>query len=182
MKTSATPKGIQQRICPVCGKEFTPNSGSQIYCCPQCARKAGVEKNRPRIDMRTAMKAKQNPYLLYAFNFECAVCRWSLPSFDTPNGGMEPAAGCEMHHIVPVAEGGSNKADNLILLCPNCHKLAHAGYYSKDFLRTLTHTEEEAKTMRERWAVALGCGLYWIDDITIKRGALKTKIETGEEF
>ncbi len=31
----------------------------------------------------------------------------------------------EKHHIIPVQYGGLDILDNLILLCPNCHKLAH---------------------------------------------------------
>ena len=37
----------------------------------------------------------------------------------------------ERHHIDLYSDGGSNEAENLILLCPNCHTLVHAGYISK---------------------------------------------------
>lgn len=30
------------------------------------------------------------------------------------------------HHVVPVAEGGSNKLDNVVTLCVSCHKKVHA--------------------------------------------------------
>lgn len=30
-----------------------------------------------------------------------------------------------VHHIIPVANGGSGDDDNLALLCPHCHELAH---------------------------------------------------------
>lgn len=33
----------------------------------------------------------------------------------------------QVHHIVPVKQGGTNNADNLIVLCPNCHYKAHRG-------------------------------------------------------
>lgn len=37
-----------------------------------------------------------------------------------------PAASMlHMHHTVPVSRGGSDGFDNLILLCPNCHAIAH---------------------------------------------------------
>lgn len=32
----------------------------------------------------------------------------------------------EVHHIVPVSEGGTNDADNLMSLCRNCHAKIHA--------------------------------------------------------
>ena len=158
-----------------------PNSNRQIYCSPKCAREAGVDKNREAIYARSAIKSKQDPYLLYAYNFECAICRWSLPSPDVPSGKTEVALGCEFHHIIPVSEGGSNAENNLILLCPNCHKLAHAGYYSYDFLRAHTKTKKDGEIMREKYALLLGVGTYWIDDITINRDTILTRLENERD-
>ena len=40
-----------------------------------------------------------------------------------------PACRCvitlDMHHLVPVGEGGSDDPNNLIALCPNCHRRHH---------------------------------------------------------
>jgi len=36
----------------------------------------------------------------------------------------------EMHHIKLKSKGGSNSKDNLMPLCPNCHKLLHKGIIS----------------------------------------------------
>ncbi|MES2060224.1 MAG: helix-turn-helix domain-containing protein [Patescibacteria group bacterium] len=47
------------------------------------------------------------------FQARCAVC-----NFDEVT---------EVHHIIPVKLGGSNDIENLILLCPNHHKLADKG-------------------------------------------------------
>jgi len=33
----------------------------------------------------------------------------------------------EIHHLEQVSQGGSNDAENLLPLCPNCHSLHHAG-------------------------------------------------------
>lgn len=33
--------------------------------------------------------------------------------------------GLEIHHIIPVILGGPNRIKNLILLCPECHKIRH---------------------------------------------------------
>lgn len=41
----------------------------------------------------------------------------------------------ERHHIKEYSIGGSNRAGNLILLCPNCHTDAHTGGISYDELR-----------------------------------------------
>jgi len=40
-----------------------------------------------------------------------------------------PACRCivtlDMHHLVPVADGGPDDPDNLLALCPNCHRRHH---------------------------------------------------------
>ncbi|QLG62208.1 HNH endonuclease [Halorarum salinum] len=41
-------------------------------------------------------------------------CEWCEESFDHPH----------VHHIQPRREGGPNKPNNLIVLCPNCHEKA----------------------------------------------------------
>lgn len=34
---------------------------------------------------------------------------------------------CDIHHILPQSKGGTDDHSNLTLLCPNCHRMAHAG-------------------------------------------------------
>lgn len=38
---------------------------------------------------------------------------------------------CDLHHIVPQSKGGDDSHDNLTYLCPNCHRMAHAGILTK---------------------------------------------------
>jgi hypothetical protein len=41
----------------------------------------------------------------------------------------------ELHHIVWVKDGGGDEADNLLVLCPNCHSLHTAGHIPADAIR-----------------------------------------------
>jgi 5-methylcytosine-specific restriction protein A len=45
------------------------------------------------------------------------------------------------HHIIPLAEGGSNRADNLLPLCEYCHSRVH-GKHGKELLRFLRRPSE----------------------------------------
>jgi 5-methylcytosine-specific restriction endonuclease McrA len=36
-------------------------------------------------------------------------------------GGWKPAPVEEYHHVIPFSEGGSNKLDNIVTLCHECH-------------------------------------------------------------
>ncbi len=50
----------------------------------------------------------------------CQCCGWSAPSsVDNPSGALN------IHHVHRVADGGGNSPQNLVILCPNCHSLAH---------------------------------------------------------
>lgn len=56
----------------------------------------------------------------------CAVCGWYIHTVLRSRNGT--GRGVHHHHIVPVSCGGTDDPDNLILLCPNCHALAHNLY------------------------------------------------------
>lgn len=68
------------------------------------------------------------------YNSKCAICEWRLPSV-TPDKTIHKQGGCDIHHIISFKNNGSETLDNLILLCPNCHKLADAQMISIEEIR-----------------------------------------------
>lgn len=42
----------------------------------------------------------------------CVICGWD-------------EATCDRHHIVPTSKGGKDTLDNVVILCPNCHRKVH---------------------------------------------------------
>ena len=50
--------------------------------------------------------------VLNRINRGCSICGWN-------------EATCDIHHIIPRKNGGSNDNDNLCILCPNCHRKVH---------------------------------------------------------
>jgi len=60
------------------------------------------------VSSRTASK------ILLRMGLGCSACGWNEASLD-------------IHHIISRAKGGSNDNSNLTALCPNCHRLTHAG-------------------------------------------------------
>lgn len=50
----------------------------------------------------------------------CQLCNKPAP-FKDPDG--EPFL--EIHHIIPLAEGGEDSIGNVVALCPNCHRRMH---------------------------------------------------------
>jgi 5-methylcytosine-specific restriction endonuclease McrA len=52
----------------------------------------------------------------------CELCEKEGPFLDKDNHPF-----LEVHHIVSLADGGSDKVDNAVAICPNCHRECHHG-------------------------------------------------------
>jgi 5-methylcytosine-specific restriction endonuclease McrA len=59
-----------------------------------------------------ANKGAWNKALIRLYGNRCMRCGWDEATVDA-------------HHITPKSEGGEFRVENAILLCPNCHRLAH---------------------------------------------------------
>jgi hypothetical protein len=57
----------------------------------------------------------------------------------------------DVHHIVPISEDGPNTADNLMVVCPNCHRKIHS-IRSRD-------NPEQLRMYKERWVRLCALGL-----------------------
>jgi predicted restriction endonuclease len=68
----------------------------------------------------------------------CEICGWKEATRD-------------IHHILPVSEGGTNELSNLIVLCPNHHRMIHRGLISEQCVqdalntRTISSPSEEGQ-------------------------------------
>lgn len=50
----------------------------------------------------------------------CEACKTAAP-FKTEDG--QPFL--EVHHVVPLADGGPDMTSNAVAVCPNCHRKLH---------------------------------------------------------
>lgn len=55
----------------------------------------------------------------------CDVCSWRAPEAIRRNRASELAL-MDAHHVIPIVCGGPDDESNLVLLCRNCHAIAHA--------------------------------------------------------
>ena len=112
--------------CERCGKEFTTNTtirkGRHIHC-PDCKQNREHVKEDPQSLMDLSSRTVSK--ILQRAKCGCSICGWNEST-------------CDIHHIVPRSEGGSNSSDNLIIVCPNCHRVIHTtDKYTKEFLQNL---------------------------------------------
>ena len=143
--------------CAVCGKPIPQERASNNikYCSEACTREAESQKKKKAIATR-AKKINAIAHLAYrAYNCKCALCGWQATAETiTYKGRIQYAHGNELHHIVPVAEGGTETADNIILLCPNHHKQADLGIIDRFTLQEHAKsfdftTEEKERAIAE---------------------------------
>lgn len=69
----------------------------------------------------------RNPHVvaevLYRAKGVCEYCKQIAPFYrDADNSPY-----LEVHHIIPLSEGGDDTVVNSMALCPNCHRMAHYG-------------------------------------------------------
>lgn len=93
------------------------------------ARKVRLENvsGEPKRVFRQIVAYERNPdvvaEVLYNAKGICHKCNSQAP-FKRKSDGTPYL---EVHHIIPLSEGGFDIVDNAIALCPNCHRESHSG-------------------------------------------------------
>ncbi|MDU9050974.1 MAG: HNH endonuclease signature motif containing protein [Candidatus Electrothrix sp. Rat3] len=84
------------------------------------------KQGRRKIQATTSVYLR-NPYLVELTKRQaggkCQDCNKPAPFVSKKTG--EPYL--EVHHIIPLAEDGPDSRENLLALCPNCHRKRHHG-------------------------------------------------------
>ena len=84
--------------------------------CVKCRRKVIRIKNLDDIDSILSLSKRTVSKILKRAGICCVMCGWDKTSLD-------------IHHIIPKKDKGNDSHDNLIAVCPNCHRMAHEGLY-----------------------------------------------------
>lgn len=105
-----------EKPCEICGKVFVSwKANNRRFCSNLCRGKALVLAHTgPRSGKWAANDRQSTSVRSLAkryFPQICALCGWNLGS-------------CDSHHIVPRKEEGTNILSNIIILCPNHHRMA----------------------------------------------------------
>ncbi|WP_415859815.1 HNH endonuclease [Bacillus cereus] len=82
---------------------------------------------------------KRNPdviaEVLERANGYCEKCKQEAPFKRAKDGTPY----LEVHHVVPLAQGGEDSVENAVGMCPNCHRKAHFG----EFVVSIKNVNEE---------------------------------------
>jgi len=103
----------------------------------QYRQRVGARKSPPRRSQATAVIFERDPYVVaisrVRAGFRCELPGCQTPSFETDAG----ARYCEVHHIVPLADGGVDAIENAACVCPNHHRELHVGKGRKELTQKL---------------------------------------------
>lgn len=101
--------------CEKCAKDFITNKRirkERKKHCEECKRHVThFSKDLDTInlfDLSTRTISK----ILNRLKSKCSLCGWDEASLD-------------VHHIIFTSNGGDNSDNNLVILCPNCHRKVH---------------------------------------------------------
>lgn len=138
------PRLKQSKNCEICGKsfEYYPSARKAArFCSLRCSR---IGHSRDLSGRRIApygkgVKAMRYRLTLLMGGDKCFVCGWDQTSNDV----------C---HLIPVKEGGKEEIENMILLCPNHHRIFDRGLLGREYLASLVRSkiEEKPEVLRNR--------------------------------
>jgi len=110
-------KYAYNRKCKLCGKDFSTNKKSKIFCEFECQR---TYNNYCGLSERNYYKTRWE--ILIRDNFTCQYCG------RTAKHGVA----LQIDHICPKIRGGTDEKNNLITACWDCN-IGKRDYYSEDF-------------------------------------------------
>ena len=97
------------------------SKGQRAFLAVEIVALIEEDKNREREKRKLQRKdlAKNRKEVFEALGGKCFVCDFDFSDL------------LHIHHKVRLVDGGSNEIENLVLLCPNCHRLIH--YFAESF-------------------------------------------------
>lgn len=122
--------------CSICQNSILVNkrAPSPSIKCDECKNKIRERiKEKKRIDKLNKVPCIKNlskrtiTKIFKRANIGCSICDWKEST-------------CDLHHIIHRKDGGLDNDENLVLLCPNHHRIVHdktLNKYDVDYLKII---------------------------------------------
>ena len=109
---------------------------NQDYSIEKLCEKAKASSQSDKIRSRVTKSYTRNKYVSeYAklrADGKCQLCGNLAPFYDN-----EGRPYLEAHHVIRLADGGEDSDDNVVALCPNCHRKMHSLNLEEDVNKLL---------------------------------------------
>lgn len=157
----------EAHTCEKCGKVMLEKFGSGRFCSRACAN-TRVPSAETKLKQSIATKAnaakkcttstknsrvanvKREPTSILDLSKRTVskvILRMQLPC--SCCGVYVPGVVWDIHHIKPRSQGGSDSADNLTYICPNCHRICHTD--ASLLVKPLISLVDFLKSVGKRW-------------------------------
>ena len=114
MKNQTINQPLVLKKCEICNEDYETKSKNSKFCSVNCKLKNYREKQKVNgISLKTIKRIFNN--------LGCEICSWNETI-------------CDLHHVISVKDGGKNDIKNLIMVCPNHHRIIHMGKIKNDIL------------------------------------------------
>lgn len=124
----------QEYECIICKNKYL--GYNRFKKCVNCRKKVLHSKNIHDIKNFNELSKRTISKILKRANVKCALCEWNTAS-------------CDIHHIINKAHGGLDSPDNLIIICPNCHRSIHV--LGEKFIKNEELFKKSIKYTFENW-------------------------------
>ena len=122
-------KKIHAYKCEKCGETFnrlTIHRDRKIHC-EKCKRQVRYINDIEKVKSILELSSRTVQKIIKRANRKCEICGWNEST-------------CDIHHVIEKKNKGTDDSNNLIIICPNCHRVIHTNKdkYKKEFLLTKT--------------------------------------------
>lgn len=93
------------------------------------------KENKPTSVRETLTKTYVRNQYVAEYARRCADGKCELCGYNAPFNDLNDSPYLEAHHIIWLSKNGKDSNDNIVALCPNCHRKMHVLDLSEDVLR-----------------------------------------------
>ena len=123
--TFPRPRYVLRGSCEWCGG-IIKNKRRKSCCCAECDKKFKIAVSSVMY-VNTGSASGYRNHIFRRDDYTCQICKAPHRKVNEYGIDLPTTDGkLDLHHIIPVSEGGTDAPDNLTTLCRDCHKNIHS--------------------------------------------------------
>lgn len=122
--TFPRPRYVPEGICEWCGRPI--ENRRRKSCCSEACTEQFLRATSPVMYVNTGSAGGYRNHMFRRDDYTCQMCHTEHRLINEHGIPLPTTDGqLDLHHIIPVSEGGTDAPDNLMTLCRDCHRKLH---------------------------------------------------------